>query len=183
MINTEAPHITVESFWCMPEEGQHLELVRGEVLATPLPGAEHSVIVASFGVPLLQWAKATGTGVVSVRSGFILGRKPDTVRATDLAFVRADRLPAGRIPTGFFDLAPDLAVEVISPCETAADVQEKVLDYLDVGTRLVVLVYPIIRCLIAHAADGTGRTYREDEHFSAPTILPGFTCPVAEIFA
>jgi Uma2 family endonuclease len=122
-------------------------------------------------------------GVVGIRAGFILARNPDTVLGPDLYFVRTDRLPGGRIPVQFYDLAPDLAVEVISPSETAEGVQERVRDYLAAGSSLVVLVYPRTRLLIAHTADGSSRTYREDEAFSDPAVLPEFSCRVAELFA
>ena len=88
-------------------------------------------------------------------------------------------LSGGRV---IIELAPDFAVEVISPSETAEEVQEKVRDYLAAGTALVVLAYPRTRLLVAHAPDGSARTYREDETFTAPTVLPGFSCHVAELF-
>ena len=91
---------------------------------------------------------------------------------TSISFAPS-RLPAGRPSTRFYDFAPDLAVEVISPSETAEEVQEKVRDYLAAGSSLVVLVYPRTRLLIAHATDGSSRTYREDEVFSDAAVLPG----------
>ncbi len=145
-------------------------------------GGEHSVVVIAFGSLLRHWAKEHNAGIVGTEAGFVLDRGPDVVRAPDLYFVRAERLPGGRIPVQFYDLVPDLAVEVISPSETAEGVQEKVRDYLAAGSNLVVLVYPRTRLLIAHAADGSSRTYREDEVFSDPTVLPGFSCRVAELF-
>ena len=183
MSTTVTPILTAEEFWLLPDNDLRRELVRGEVEETMPTGGEHGFIVINFGSLLRQWAKANAAGIVGTETGFILERAPDLVRAPDLHFVRADRLPAGRPATAFYEFAPDLAVEVISPSETAADVQGKVRDYLAAGTALVVLVYPGTRSLVAHAADGTGRTYREDESFTAPTVLPGFSCPVAEIFA
>jgi Uma2 family endonuclease len=182
MNTTAATLLTAEELWCLPENGKHLSLVRGVIVEEPLPGGEHGAIVAAFGYLLIRWAKASGVGVAGIRAGFILARDPDTVVGPDLSFVRASRLPEGRIPVQFYDLAPDLAVEVISPSETAEGVQEKVRDYLAAGASLVVLVYPRTRLLIAHAADGSSRTYREDETFSDPAILPGFSCHVAELF-
>lgn len=183
MSTTAVRLLTAEEFWLLPDNEKRRELVRGEVEETMPTGAEHSGILANFFLALILWAKQAGAGMVSTEAGFILERNPDVVRAPDLYFVRADRLPVGRLPVKFYDFAPDLAVEIISPSETAADVQGKVRDYLAAGTSLVVLAYPRTRSLIVHAADGTGRTYREDEHFTAPAVLPGFSCPVAEIFA
>lgn len=175
--------LTAEEFWLLPDGEMRLELVRGEVAEAMPTGAEHSGILANFFLALFLWAKEQSAGMVSTEAGFILDRNPDIVRAPDLYFVRADRLPDGRLPVKFYDFAPDLAVEIILPSETAADVQGKMRDYLAAGTALVVLVYPRTRTLIAHAADGSARTYRDDETFTAPVLLPGFTCPVAKIFA
>jgi Uma2 family endonuclease len=174
--------LSAEEFWQLPDNGKHLELVRGEVVESMPTGGEHSVVVIAFGSLLRHWAKEHDTGVVGTEAGFVLEHDPDIVRAPDLYFVRADRLTAGRAPVQFYGFAPDLAVEVISPSETAEGVQEKVNDYLAAGSRLVVLVYPRTRLLIAHAADGSSQTYREDEVFSDPAVLPGFSCRVAELF-
>jgi Uma2 family endonuclease len=183
MSATATTLLTADDFWHLPDVGRRLELVRGEVVETVPTGGEHSIVVIAFGALLRQWAKERDAGVIGTEAGFILDRGPDVVRAPDLYFVRAERLPAGRVPVQFYELAPDLAVEVISPSETAEGVQEKVRDYLAAGSRLVVLVYPRTRLLIAHAADGSSRTYREDEVFSDEAVLPRFSCRVGELFA
>lgn len=181
MSSTATRLVTAEEFWLLSATGQRLALVRGEVVEAMPAGGEHSVIVLALGSLLLRWARATGAGVVGTEAGFILDRDPDIVRGPDLYFVRAERLPAGRAPVRFFDFAPDLAVEVISPSETAEDVLEKVRDYPAGATLLVVLVYPRTRTVVAHAPDGSTRSYRDGEEFAAPDVLPGFSCPVAAI--
>ena len=182
MSTTAAKLLTAEEFWHVPDNGKRLELIRGEVVETMPTGGEHSIIVIAFGTLLRLWAKEHNAGYVGTEAGFILDRDPDVVRAADLYFIRADRLPAGHVPVQFYNLAPDLAVEVIAPSETAEEVQEKVRDYLAAGSSLVVLVYPRTRLLIAHATDGSSRTYREDEIFSDAMVLLGFSCHVAELF-
>jgi Uma2 family endonuclease len=147
------------------------------------PNARHGVVAIRFGVRLDLWATEGERGIVGVESGFILDRDPDIVRGPDVYFVRADRMPPEGLPDAFWELAPDLAVEVVSPSETANDVREKVQDYLDAGTALVVVIYPKTRELVAHTPDGLARTYRGDETFTAPDVLPGFSCRVAELFA
>lgn len=175
--------LTAEEFWLLPSTELRRELVRGEVAEAMPTGGKHSAIVITFGALLHRWADVNDAGVVGTGAGFILDRDPDLVRALDLYFVRAERLPDGEPPDAFYELAPDFAVEVVSPSETAEGVEEKVRDYLAAGTALVALVYPRTRRLIAHAADGSARTYREDETFSAPQVLPGFSCRVAELFS
>lgn len=152
-------------------------------METTPPNARRGIVAIRFGVRLDRWATETGSGIVGVESGFILDRDPDTVRGPDVYFVRADRVPPEGAPDTFRDLAPDLAVEVVSPSETANEVREKVQDYLAAGTPLVVAIYPKTRELVAHTPDGLARTYRADEIFTAPAILPGFACRVAGLSA
>jgi hypothetical protein len=68
--------------------------------------------------------------IVGGETGFRLSRDPDTVRGADIAFIRAERRPDGRLPRGYFEGAPDLAVELVSPGDTATEFDEKVRDWL-----------------------------------------------------
>ena len=58
-------------------------------------------------------------------TGFILGRNPDTVRAPDVAFVRADRMSTVAETDGYCPGAPDLAVEVVSPGNSLHEIEKK----------------------------------------------------------
>lgn len=116
-------------------------------------------------------------------SGYILRRNPDTVRGPDVFFVRAARIPEAGVPEAFWEIPPDLAVEVVSPGESAEEVREKVRDYLAAGTPLVWIVYPRTREVIVHTPDGTAHTYGSTDTLEQFDTLPGFTCTVAELFA
>ena len=105
-------------------------------------------------------------------------RNPDTVRAADISFVKQSRTPE----SGFMDFAPDLAVEVVSPFETAEEIQDKTIDYLTAGTSQVWVIYPRRRQVVVHTPDGLARTLKEDDSLEAPDLLPGFTCKVSELF-
>jgi Uma2 family endonuclease len=121
-------------------------------------------------------------GCVGVESGFILGRNPDTVRSPDVFYVRAERIPTTGIPEGFWEVPPDLAVEVVSPSESAADVRDKVRDYLSAGTQLVWIIYPRSREVMVHTPDGLAKTYSEGDELAGFEVLPNFTCVVASLF-
>jgi Uma2 family endonuclease len=82
----------------------------------------------------------------------------------------------------FLELAPDLAVEVVSPADSANDVHEKVLQYLDVGVRLVWVVHPIRRTVTVYTGDRNARVLDENDSLDGGEVLPGFTLSVAEIF-
>jgi Uma2 family endonuclease len=98
------------------------------------------------------------------------------------SFVRAERLPAEGIGAGFLKFAPDLAIEVLSPSETASELEEKLDDYLFSGTQLIWVVDPVRRTVMIVAADTPVRWLREDDTLDGGTVVPGFTCPVSVIF-
>ena len=82
-----------------------------------------------IGIVLGSYVRANDLGeVFAAETGFILRRDPDTVRAPDAAFVDRERLPAGELPPGYLEMVPDLAVEVVSPGDSAREVLEKVAD-------------------------------------------------------
>ena len=174
--------LTAHDYWLLPENGMQRSLVRGEVYETMPPGGRHGLIAAILSMLLRLWAKNASQGCVGVESGFLLTRNPDTIRGPDVFFIRADRIPSTGIPEGFWTIHPDLAVEVVSPNETAEDVRENVRDYLAAGTPLVWVVYPRTREVVAHTPDGLAQTYDQDAILTAPTILPGFTCAVNSLF-
>jgi Uma2 family endonuclease len=175
--------LTATDYWQLPDNGTQRALVRGEVVETMPPGGRHGVIAAMLATLLRLWARSGPRGVVGVESGFILGHNPDTVRGPDVFYVRPARIPAGGIPEAFWEIAPDLAVEVVSPTETAEEIREKVRDYLAAGTPLVWVIYPRTQEVIVHTSDGLARTLGVDDTLSAPDALPGFSCVVAELFA
>ena len=182
MSATATQLLTAEEFLLLPDNGMHRELVRGEVEETMPPGGRHGIVALKLGFHLQAWAEEGSKGCVGVESGFILARDPDIVRGPDVFYVRAERIPADGIPEAFWNIAPDLAVEVVSPSETADEVRQKVREYLVAGTLLVWEVYPRTREVIAYASDGTARAFGPADTLEAPEVLPGFSCRVSEIF-
>lgn len=174
--------ITAEEFWRMPETEMRRELVRGEIVETMPPNGRHGVLASEIAYQLRAWAKQGKHGVVGVESGFTLSKNPDVVRSPDVYFVRAEHIPLTGVPDTFWQIPPALAVEVVSPSESAADVQEKVRDYLDAGTPLMWVVYPRSQQVVVHTADGVARTFAGDDLLVSSDILPGFGCTVREIF-
>jgi Uma2 family endonuclease len=174
--------LSSQDFWQLPDEGTRRDLVRGEVIETMPPGGQHGAIAVVLAMLLRIWTKRNAGGYVGVEAGYILARNPDTIRGPDVSYVQAKRIPPAGIPEGFWDLAPDLAVEVVSPNETAEDVREKVRDFLHAGTPLIWTIYPRTREVIVHTPDGLARTFSPGDTLVFPDILPGFTCTVAELF-
>lgn len=164
------------------EDGCTYELVRGELVRVTPPGGWHGEVSVETTWHLRTYLSDHPIGRMYTETGFILARDPDIVRGPDVAFVREERLPPPEERGGFLPLAPDLAVEVISPWDRSAEVHEKVLEYLAAGTRLVWVVHPRGRTVTVYRPDGSARVLREGDELDGEDVLPGFRLPVAAIF-
>jgi len=178
-----ATHHTLDDLLAMPDDGRRHELLRGEVIASPPPGFVHGKSSSRFNAILVRYADESGQGVVVAETGFLLHRDPDTVLGPDVAFIQADRLPADAEQTTYLELAPDLVVEVVSPSNSLAEMHDKVLTYLEAGVRLVLVLEPKRRTVTLHMPDRTSRTLVVGEVLNGGDVLPGFSVPVADLFA
>ena len=174
---------TADELFRLPDDGFRYELVKGEVRRMPPAGSEHGAVAVNAAIVIGQFVRAHSLGVVfGAETGFKIASDPDTVRAPDLAFVRRERIPAGGIPKEFWPGAPDLAVEVISPSDTYTEVEEKVNDWLDAGTRLVLVLNPRTRTVAVYTSRTNVTRLTEADLLTGGEVLPGFTCRVAELF-
>jgi Uma2 family endonuclease len=181
---TESQTITAEILYQKPPEARRGELVKGEFIAMSPAGFHHGRIAMKIGTFLNVYVMENGLGeVYAAETGFLLSRDPDTVRAPDAAFVVAERAAAQTSEAGFFEGAPDLAVEVISPSETIEMVEAKLIDYLEAGTKLVWLVYPRTQTVIAYRSLTDVQIFTMADTLDGGELLPGFTVPVPEIFS
>lgn len=174
--------ITADELWQMGGRGENFELVKGELVKMTPPGGTHGHAALSLGSRLFNFVEAHKLGKMMVESGYKLSANPDTVRAPDISFLSAAKIPPDGLPDGYINSAPDLAVEVVSPGDTASEIQNKVQDYLTYGTQVVWVVYPQQRLVMVHYPDGTARTLQETDILSDEAIIPGFSCRVSDIF-
>ncbi|HEV8605046.1 MAG TPA: Uma2 family endonuclease [Tepidisphaeraceae bacterium] len=182
MATTTKP-ITAEDLWKMPND-QRRELVRGELRMMAPSGFDHGAIIDNLHFLLTAHERKKKLGkVLGAETGFRLARNPDTVRGADISFIAAARLPAKGRPVGFWDGAPDLAVEVISPGDTLKEVEEKAADYLAGGAKLVWVVNPRNGTITVHRVDGNKLVLRESDTLDGGDVVPGFECAVADVFA
>lgn len=178
------PLISLEEFARLPAADCRLELVRGMVLREPPAGYEHGRLGIRIGSLLECFVRERGLGeVVGTDVGFILFEDPPTVRAPDIAFVAAGRTPAGESHIGFAPFAPDLAVEIVSPSNSAVEIRARVFDYLDAGTRLVWVVEPGSRTITSYSSPEELRVLHMGEVLDGAEVLPRFRASVSEIFA
>lgn len=161
-----------------------LELSEGNLIIISPTVGKHGGVTGEIHAVVHTHVKAHKLGyVTAAETGYILHKNPlgkDTVRAPDVGFISAERLPDG-LPDEFIPLAPDLAIEVASPNESGDDIQDKVLDYLRYSTRAVWYFYPKSRTVNVHTKAGT-RTLTENEILDGGDILPGFSVKAGEIF-
>ncbi|HEX5470926.1 MAG TPA: Uma2 family endonuclease [Lacipirellulaceae bacterium] len=109
-------------------------------------------------------------------------RKPDHVLGADTAFVAKYSLPARESPEGYLETIPELIVEIRSKNDGRAKIKEKILDYLNAGTRLVWLIDPQREIVESHRPNSPAKTHRKTATLTCPPIIPGFHLPLAELF-
>jgi Uma2 family endonuclease len=151
MSTTAKTLLTSDDLWKIVADGSRYELSRGELLPMTPVGMQHAAIVMRLGELLTRFVRDKHLGVVGVEGGFNLHRDPDTLRAPDLHFVSRDRIAKEGIGVKFADYPPDLAVEVLSPEDTASEVQKKVEEYLAGGVRLIWIVEPATKTVMVYA--------------------------------
>ncbi|MGH7617028.1 MAG: Uma2 family endonuclease [Gemmatimonadaceae bacterium] len=179
----DAMVVTVGEFLTLELAEGKAELVRGEVRVTPPPGAPHGTAASNIFRMLVLHARANGLGrAYGDGFGYELIHLPHTVRVPDVSFVRAERLPKDGVGPGLLKLAPDLAVEVLSPSETASSLEEKLDDFAAAGTPLVWVVDPLRRTVMVIATDAPVRWLREGDALDGGDVVSGFSCAVADIF-
>ena len=173
---------TVDDVLRLASQGERYELVDGELVAMAPTGFEHGDIEWQVGFVLGTYVREQQLGKVVVGEVlFQLGTSGGLGRAADVAFVRQERLPSHNDRAGVFHGAPDLAVEVVSPSESAESIQHKILDWLEHGTQIVVVVYPTTRRIALWNRMG-GSLFHDEEELSLAPVLPGFRCRASDLF-
>lgn len=176
--------VTAEELLALDAESGDDELVEGVLCPVSPVNRRSSRSGMRIGSLLTLFVDEHDLGeVYGADAGFVLTRAPDTVRSPDVAFVRGERLTDDvESQERYLDLAPDLAVEVLSPSNRARELSDKVLEYLAAGTRLVWVIEPRQRIVTVDTPDRTARILREDELLDGSDVLPGFSLPVHALF-
>lgn len=175
--------VTAEELLRTPNDGLRRELVRGEVRTMAPAGNVHGRIAMNVSTPLDQYVRTHDLGVVfAAETGFKIASTPDSIRAPDAAFVRRERVEAVGEVEGYWPGAPDLAVEVVSPNDRFAEVEEKVADWLAAGTRMVLVVNPRAKTVTVRPSEREARILSEEEVLDGDQVLPGWTLSVADVF-
>jgi Uma2 family endonuclease len=176
------PHsLTADDLSAMPDDGNRYELVRGELIPISPLFILPSVVAGNVLGEIGQFVRRQRLGVYGTAGGFKLESNPDTVRAPDVWFIRADRIPADGLPDSFWPGAPDLAVEVLSPSDRFVEVMRKVQEYLAAGARLVWVIDPKGRSAAAFAPDRPSLLFGEDDTLDGGDFLPSFVLRLGDV--
>ena len=183
-MSTEVQLMTADELLALPRGEFRYELVNGELKKMSPAGQRHGRIIVRLTEPLARHVRENQLGqVYAAETGFKLKSNPDTVLAADIAFVRKERLELLGETESYWPGAPDLAVEVNSPSDTVREVESKVAEWLEFGTRIVWVVSPKLRNVTVYRSLTDISILTEKDTLDGGDVVPGFQISVAEIFA
>jgi Uma2 family endonuclease len=165
----------------LADSDKRYELLQGTLIEMPPPSVEHGLIVASLIAALLPFIQSHQLGQLMTETGFQLASDPDTVRAPDVAFVSRARLMPRQ--GSYYPFASDLAVEVVSPANSASAMQAKIVEYFEKGARQVWIIYTTSRTLYLYTAPKRVRILDANDMLEGGDLLPNFSLPIRELFS
>ena len=184
MVASQARWITAADLARLPDDGFRHELVRGELRKTSFAGEQRGRAAMEVSWRLAQHVEAYHLGVVyAAGTGFWLTTQPDTVRAPDAAFVRQEHLDIQPVGDDFRSGAPDLALEVIEPDDVYSEVEEKVGEWLEAGTQMVLIINPRKHTVTVYRSLTEITILTEADQLNGDPVVPGWTVPVRDLFA
>lgn len=163
-------------------EGRLYELV-DEVLVEKAMGLRESFLAIALAAILRNFVRPRNLGLITGADG-MMRLFPGLVRIPDVAFLSWDRFPNRRVPTEPIpDVAPDLAVEVLSAGNTAREMARKRQEYFAAGVQVVWQVDPNTRTVEVFTAPDQSTVLHEAQTLEGGAVLPGFTLPLQELFS
>jgi Uma2 family endonuclease len=182
-MSTTVHSMTAAELLRLPTDGQRYELIRGELRQRTPAGPTHGRLAMRIAAHLFQHVESHSLGTVfAAETGFQLAQDPDTVRAPDVAFVSQERSEAVGETEGFWPGAPDVAVEVISPSDRYTDVEDKVVEWLEAGSRMVIVVNPRQRSVTVYHSRTDVIRLTEADTLEGGEVIPGWHLPIREVF-
>jgi Uma2 family endonuclease len=180
MATTASRPATEADLRAMPDDGYKYELVDGEIRRMSPAGGRHGDAGAQLIALLVAFVKARRLGrVFTPDTGFRL--PSGNVRSPDVSFVATGRFENEKAPIDYIPLAPDLAVEVLSPGDRPRELLDKVGEYLEAGVRLAWVIDPESRTATRYRSLNDVGVFFADDDLDGEDVLPGFRCRLAEI--
>ena len=177
--------LTAADLLAMPDDGNRYELLRGELVIMPPPSIRHTIVTGRLGRRIGNFVEGRGLHYIDgPEAAAYIEYDPDTVRAADYALYHRRHIPNPLPDSAYIPgLVPDLVVEVIAPSYGNANAARRAQMWQDAGVRLVVMAYIATRTIVTHGDDGATQHFAMGDRLTLNPILPGFACPVADIFA
>jgi Uma2 family endonuclease len=158
------------------------ELIDGRIVPMSPAGGEHGFLEFELGRQLGNFVAERKLGwVLGGEVGIYTRRNPDRVRGADIAFISKDRSPQ-RPPKGFFQVAPELVVEIISPDDRWQEVRQKVEEYFAIGVLWVWIVEPENRAILVYRSSAEAQKLAETDTLQGEGILAGFELAISTLF-
>ena len=173
--------ITDEDLLRLPKDGHKYEVVDGELRMRPA-GLLHELIVARLIELLSAYVRPRRLGMV-LGSNVLYVLPSGNKRGPDVSFIAAGRLGEDASEVIFPEIAPDIAVEVLSPNTSPRKVLDSVGECLTAGVRLVWVIDPRRRTAAAYRGATAVRELGENSALDGEDVIPGFRCPLTEIFS
>ena len=175
--------MTADELLAMPDDGKCYELIQGELRMMLPAGGRHGRIALKLGRRIGDHVEQHQLGeTFAAETGFLLQRDPDTVRATDVAFVSHGRLGTLANEPGYLPVVPDLVAEVVSPNDRSSDIEGKVLDWLAAGALAVLVVDPQTQTVRDYRSTGTIQIYSAGS-IDLGSVIQGLELNVSELFS
>ena len=182
-MTTQTGLLTAHDLLRLYSQGVKGELIRGVLHETVAVGGEHSEIAGSLITELHIYVRPRRLGRVGgTDGGVLLERNPDTVREPDVFYISAEKLPLDVRVRGYYEVVPDFVAEIMSPSDPLAEFNGKIQMWLDFGVRLVLAVFPETRTIVVHQPNRPTANLSYDDTLDGGEVLPGFTCPLKDIF-
>lgn len=178
----DAKLMTVEDLLAMPDDGRRTELVRGELIEMPPPGHRHARLQYRIARLLGELIEDPGLGTVGGEEGVVISRNPATVLGPDVTVFLGDMGSPGDEPEGYVDRLPDIVFEIVSPSDSADEVQDKLWTYHKAGIPLIVAVWPRRKQVTEVRVDGRWSVLTSEDGLDLSELVAGVTIPVTSIF-
>jgi Uma2 family endonuclease len=166
---------------CNAEPRRLCELVDGVLVEKPR-GHQESRLAYWLGVYVGEYLRRNDRGIATGADG-PHELEIDLIRFPDFAFIAYDRIPPGADPaTPMPDWVPNLVAEVLSPGNTAVEMDRKLREYFDAGVQLVWYIDPRSRTVRVYSSHDDFTTLTEGDELDGGSVLPGFRLSIRELF-
>ena len=180
----------IDDLWqlaCQAENAdKHFELINGELFEMSPPGEEHGFLAGEIYHHFRLFDPQRMLGIPTVETGYYTLDDRSTLLSPDAAFRRTNRAKAS-LNEKWVPMMPDIAVEVVSPSNTMAQIRRKAAIYLQHGTQLVWIVIPKRKSVEVCRLDAGGEIQSEligiDGSLSGEPVLPGFSLELSALFS